>query len=123
MDLRYNSGGNIRTAAALGSMITGQFDNQVFTTLKFNEDLQNNNANYNFSNTLSDGTAINSLNLTKIYILTSNVSASASEMMINSLKPYIDVVIIGGKTVGKSQASQIIYDSPNFADPTTIYRG
>ncbi|MEC8724298.1 MAG: S41 family peptidase [Bacteroidota bacterium] len=114
LDLRYNSGGNIRTAAALGSMITGQFDNQVFTTLKFNEDLQNNNANYNFSNTLSDGTSINSLNLTKIYILTSNVSASASEMIINSLKPYIDVVIIGDKTVGKSQASQIIYDSPNF---------
>ena len=114
LDLRYNSGGSIRTAAALGSMITGQFDNQVFTTLKFNEDLQNNNTNYNFSNTLSDGTSINSLNLTKIYILTSNVSASASEMMINSLKSYIDVVIIGGQTVGKSQASQIIYDSPNF---------
>ena len=114
LDLRYNSGGNIRTAAALGSMITGQFENQVFTTLKFNEDLQNNNANYNFSNTLSDGTGINSLNLTKIYILTSNVSASASEMMINSLKPYIDVVTIGGQTVGKSQAAQIIYDSPNF---------
>lgn len=114
LDLRYNSGGSIRTAAALGSMITGQFDNQVFTTLKFNEDLQNNNANYNFSNTLSDGTGINSLNLTKIYILTSKVSASASEMMINSLKSYIDVVIIGGQTVGKSQASQIIYDSPNF---------
>lgn len=114
LDLRYNSGGSIRTAAALGSMITGQFDNQVFTTLKFNEDLQNNNTNYYFSNTLSDGTSINSLNLTKIYILTSNVSASASEMMINSLKSYIDVVIIGGQTVGKSQASQIIYDSPNF---------
>lgn len=114
LDLRYNSGGSVQTAAALGSMITGQFQNQVFTTLKYNETLESNNFDYNFTNTLSNEEIINSLNLDKVYILTSNRSASASEMMVNSLKSYIEVVQIGGQTVGKSQASQIVYDSPNW---------
>ena len=114
LDLRYNSGGSVQTAAALGSMITGQFQNQVFTTLKYNETLESNNIDYNFTNTLSNEEIINSLNLDKVYILTTKRSASASEMMVNSLKSYIEVVQIGGQTVGKSQASQIVYDSPNL---------
>jgi C-terminal processing protease CtpA/Prc len=60
-----------------------------------------------------------------VYVLTSGASASASEMIINSLKSYITVVQIGTTTVGKSQASQIIYDSSNFgrvnANPTHTY--
>jgi hypothetical protein len=35
--------------------------------------------------------------------------------MINSLKCYIDVIQIGDETVGKSQASTILYDSPNLS--------
>jgi C-terminal processing protease CtpA/Prc len=46
-------------------------------------------------------TAINSLKLTKIYILTTKSSASASELVINGLKPYMDVVQIGDVTTGK----------------------
>ncbi len=114
LDLRYNPGGSVRTATALGSMITGGFNNQVFATLKYNEDLQNNNYDYVFTDELTNGTSINSLNLDEVYVLTSGASASASEMIINSLKSYITVVHIGSSTVGKSQASQIIYDSSNF---------
>lgn len=114
LDLRYNPGGSVRTATALGSMITGGFNNQVFATLKYNEDLHNNNYDYVFTDELTNGTSINSLNLDKVYVLTSGASASASEMIINSLKSYITVVQIGSTTVGKSQASQIIYDSSNF---------
>ena len=125
LDLRYNPGGSVRTATALGSMITGGFNNQVFATLKYNEDLQNNNYDYIFTDELTNGTSINSLNLDKVYVLTSGASASASEMIINSLKSYITVVQIGSTTVGKSQASQIIYDSSNFgrvnANPTHTY--
>ena len=125
LDLRYNPGGSVRTATALGSMITGGFNNQVFATLKYNEDLQNNNYDYVFTDELTNGTSINSLNLNKVYVLTSGASASASEMIINSLKSYITVVQIGSTTVGKSQASQIIYDSSNFgrvnANPTHTY--
>jgi C-terminal processing protease CtpA/Prc len=113
LDLRYNPGGSIKTAAALGSMITGMTSG-VFARLQYNDDLQNNNTNYNFSSSLALGGSINSLNLNKIYVLTTGSSASASEMIINSLSPYIDVIQIGTKTVGKSQASITIYDSPTF---------
>ena len=111
IDLRYNPGGSIQTATALGSMITGQFNNKIFTKLKYNEELQTNNLEFKFTDTLNNNRQINSLNFTKIYVLTSKLSASASEMIINSLKPYIEVVHIGDTTVGKSQASQLIYDS------------
>ncbi len=125
LDLRYNSGGSIRSATLLGSMITGQFNNQVFTTLRYNENLESNNTDFNFTNTINNQLSINSLNLDKLYVLTSNRSASASEMMINSLKSYINVVQIGDSTVGKSQASQFIYDSPNLgrnnANPNHTY--
>ena len=47
-------------------------------------------------------------------MLTTRNSASASELMINSLKPYIAVIQIGTATGGKYQASITIYDSPNF---------
>jgi C-terminal processing protease CtpA/Prc len=114
LDLRYNPGGNVNTATKLGSMITG-IDNEVFAILKYNSDLESNNSTYDFSNTLSESeTAINSLGLTTLYVLTSNRSASASEMIINSLRSYIEVIQIGTKTVGKSQASVTIYDSPTF---------
>lgn len=113
LDLRYNPGGSVKSASALGSMITG-FSNGVFAKLQYNNDLQNNNSNYNFSSSLYQGGAINSLGLNKVYVLTTGRSASASEMIINSLDAYIDVVQIGTKTVGKSQASITIYDSSNF---------
>ena len=113
LDLRYNPGGSVKSASALGSMITG-FSNGVFAKLQYNNDLQNNNSNYNFSSSLYQGGVINSLGLNKVYVLTTGRSASASEMIINSLDAYIDVVQIGTKTVGKSQASITIYDSSNF---------
>ncbi len=116
LDLRYNGGGRVDVATFLGSMITGQFNGEVFSKLIYNNDLQSNNTNYNFSNTLGeDGAAINSLNLNRVYVLTTGSTASASEMIINSLKEYITVIQIGGTTIGKSQASITIYDSPDFS--------
>lgn len=51
------------------------------------------------------------LNLNTLYVLTSSQTASASEMVINCLDPYMDVVIIGGTTVGKNVGSK------NFSSP------
>jgi carboxyl-terminal processing protease len=126
LDLRYNGGGSVNTAANLASMITGQFNGQVFSKLVYNKDLQAENTFFNFRNTATEaGGAINALNLDKIYVLTTNRTASASELIINSLSPYITVVQIGEKTTGKSQASITLYDSPNFsrqnANPNHTY--
>jgi C-terminal processing protease CtpA/Prc len=126
LDLRYNPGGSVNTATLLGSMITGQFNGQVFAKLIYNNDLQDLNSSFNFTNSLNDGSAINSLNLDKVYILTTGRSASASEMVINSLKAHINSVIqIGTNTTGKSQASKTVYDSPDLrrdgANPNHLY--
>lgn len=122
LDLRYNGGGSVRTATYLASMITGQFNGQLFAREQWNAKLQSlfesNNPevlNNMFTNKLSNNTSINSLNLNKIYILTSESTASASELVINCLQPYIDVVVIGDTTTGKNVGSVTLYDSPTFS--------
>jgi carboxyl-terminal processing protease len=118
LDLRYNQGGSIATAARLGSMITGQFSGQIFAQQLWNPKLQSRlnpeSLTNRFPSELGNGGIINSLNLSKVYILTSGSTASASELVINCLKPYINVVQIGTKTVGKNVGSITLYDSPTF---------
>lgn len=121
LDLRYNGGGSVQTSAYLGSMITGQFNQQDFTKLTFNAKTSNNNMTYKFEsqgktyndNLEENGTfTIQQLNLSKLYVLTTGNSASASEMLISCLRPYIEVVTIGTKTYGKTVGSITLYDSP-----------
>ena len=121
LDLRYNSGGSVNVATELASMITGQFNGQIFAKQEWNEKRMSyfNSVNPDallnkFTNTLSNGSSINSLNLTKVYVLTTKSTASASELIINSLKPYIDVTQIGDVTTGKNVGSITLYDSPTF---------
>ena len=112
LDLRYNGGGSIETAKDLASMITGQFEGELFAKEKFNDNFDN--QSLFFDDQTAGGENINNLNLNRVFILTSGSSASASELVINSLEPYINVIQIGTKTVGKFQGSTTLYDSPNF---------
>lgn len=119
LDLRYNSGGSINTATRLASMITGQFNGQIFAKQQWNAKQQSqidpNNLLNLFSNTLDDGVALNSLSMTKVFVITSASTASASELVINCLKPYIQVIQIGDVTIGKNVGSVTLYDSPDFS--------
>ena len=124
LDVRYNGGGSVRTTADLASMITGQFAGEIFMKEVWNQKYQTHfEQNFpdrlinKFNTTLTTGEAINSLNLGRVYILTSARSASASELIINGLEPYIDVIQIGDVTTGKFTASVTLYDSPNFGKP------
>ncbi|WP_298534850.1 S41 family peptidase [uncultured Algibacter sp.] len=114
LDLRYNPGGSVLTTAYLASMITGQFAGQTFEKLIYNDNQADNNFDFLFYNTLPNEASVNSVGLNKVYILATGSSASASEGLINGLKPYIEVVHIGTNTVGKTQASRTLYDSPDF---------
>lgn len=120
LDLRYNGGGSVQTATRLASMITGQFTGQVFAkqqwNAKINAYFETNNPGAlinNFTDKIGT-TAINSLNLTKVYILTTQSTASASELVINGLEPHINVIQIGDVTVGKNVGSVTLYDSATF---------
>ena len=113
LDLRYNGGGSVRTATSLAGMITGQFQGEIFFTEQWNADRQAQYAEPGyFVSTLANGAGLNSLGLTRVYVLTTGRTASASELVINGLKPYIDVVQIGLPTRGKYQASFLLYDAP-----------
>ncbi len=122
LDLRYNGGGSIATASRLAGMITGQFYGQVFGKEQWNAKVE---AYYRenspgtlvnlFPNRLENNVPINSLNLNRVYVLTTRATASASELVINGLEPYIDVVQIGDRTIGKNVGSITLYDSPSFS--------
>lgn len=121
LDLRYNGGGSIASAAKLASMITGQFDTQVFSKMTFNNkqmqglstaDLEDLNVRFVKN--------LNSLNMSTVYILTTASTASASELIINGLKPYINVVQIGETTTGKNVGSFTVYDSPSLTSKSGI---
>ena len=112
LDERYNGGGSIETANDLSSMITGQFNGELFITQVYNENFEPEERLFN--NKTGSGATINHLNLNQVYILTTASSASASELVISGLMPYIDVVQIGDVTTGKYQGSIIVYDSPDF---------
>jgi C-terminal processing protease CtpA/Prc len=99
-------------------MISGQFTGEIFSQNIYNSKLMNYYETKNdtdwmkdlFVSEMSDGTTLNSLNLNRVYILTSNRSASASELLINGLAPHIEVLQIGDTTSGKNVGSITVYD-------------
>lgn len=132
LDLRYNPGGSISTAGYLLSLIAPKTfvnDKSVFTKMSYNtyvNGVYDKNGwergsrlgNYNKS---TDFNPINAnIDLKKVYIITTNQSASASELTTFCLRPFMDVVHIGENTSGKYTASWTIHaydDFDNRAQP------
>lgn len=117
LDLRYNAGGSVAMASILLDKIAGaSFAQQRQFTLQYNTQNTQRNESFEFE------TDPNSLEgLTRIMILTTGNTASASELVINALSPYIDVVTIGKTTYGKPVGMEIkehdqrLYFLVNFA--------
>ena len=104
IDLRYNRGGRTSSSIKLASMITGQFSGEVFAQTQHNDKLSSLNEDYLFEATAAQ------LKMDRLYVISSAETASASELLINGLSPYIDVVLIGDDTTGKNVGSYSIYD-------------
>ena len=104
VDLRYNRGGRTSTAIKLASMITGQFSGEVFAQTHHNDKLSSYNEDYLF-----ESSAVQ-LEMDQLFVISSAETASASELLINGLSPYIDIVLIGDNTTGKNVGSYSIYD-------------
>jgi carboxyl-terminal processing protease len=96
LDMRYNTGGYLSIAQTLASYIAGNSrSNDVFARLTYNSMHQEANYIFPFLETNY------SMDLSRIVIITSRSTASASEAVINGLKPFVNVVLIGDTTHGK----------------------
>ncbi len=116
VDLRYNGGGRVSAAVGMASMIFSDNPNQLFVRERFNPKIQQAfQGNRNFTDQTNTGSPINSLNLSRLFVLTSDETASASELLINGLTPFMEVVQIGEVTVGKNESALILVDDPESA--------
>ena len=118
IDLRYNGGGLLAMASQLAFMVAGnsQTNNQTFETLQFNDKYPNvdpitgNTINptpfysreINWATNQLTNVNLPSVSLTRVFILATDSTCSASEAVINGLRGIdIEVILIGDTTCGK----------------------
>lgn len=111
VDLRYNGGGSVDVAHHLANLLLGKSANQkVFATFAHNNKNTANNISLLFSPEEF------SLNLNNIVFITTVNSASASELVINGLKPHTNISLVGGRTHGKPVGMYVfMYDEFDWA--------
>lgn len=119
IDLRFNSGGAESATINLASLIGKGVDNtKVFTIREYNSlvetEIKNDpdlGAEFLDVEFVTKSQNIgNQLTNNRVYILTGTRTASASELLINGLRPYMDVFLIGSTTVGKNVGSISLFD-------------
>ncbi|WP_456311709.1 S41 family peptidase [Pseudomonas shirazensis] len=117
LDLRYNGGGDIASATALSILLAPNIKpTDLF--IKFEGNANGGNVNQSFKEALESNESKISFDalqnahpaINKIYVLCGNRTASASELIINNLKPYMEVITIGEKTYGKDVAGFPVED-------------
>jgi C-terminal peptidase prc len=110
VDLRYNGGGLVSTAELVNNLFGGDRTTQdvqyevVFSPAK---SAQNSTARFQLQP--------QSTRPVRIAFLTTDATASASEININSLKPWVEVAIVGSDTFGKP-VGQFAFDLSNSCD-------
>jgi|TARA_R100000935_G_scaffold58927_1_gene100224 C-terminal processing protease CtpA/Prc len=123
LDLRYNPGGSVNSSRLLASMVYGTNTSELYVRQRWNDKIQSmlnkEQLEDYFANKTDSGTALNSLNLNKVYVLATGSSASASELVMNGLAPYVNVFHIGETTRGKNEFSVTMVDD---IDNDYIYR-
>lgn len=96
IDLRYNGGGLVDVAVHLASLVGGAAARgQVFAEMRHNDKNRSEDETLRFND---EGTP---LELSRLIVITTRSSASASELVINGLRPYLPVTVVGEATYGK----------------------
>ncbi|MDR1557361.1 MAG: hypothetical protein LBS88_10095 [Tannerellaceae bacterium] len=116
LDLRYNGGGLVSSAQLLATMLApASALDDVFCRLTYNK--RNNSYSDRTLNLdskyMKQGAAGENLDLSRLYVITSSRTASASEAVINGLDPYMDVILTGEQTEGKNVGS-VTFDDERF---------
>jgi hypothetical protein len=96
VDLRYNGGGYVSLQQKFANyLVNSSANGQLMMKEQFNDRYTQFNESTNFQKQ-------GSLNLSRIFFIVSSNTASASELLINNLRPFMNVVLVGpSKTYGK----------------------
>lgn len=124
LDLRYNGGGFLRTAQLLASTLVPAPElGSLMAYQEMNDKLEKTNKEkelkFYTSSVINDA----NLNLDRLVVIGTRYTASASELIINSLRPYIPVIHVGETTEGKNVGSYSIKNAkfPGYKlQPITI---
>ncbi|WP_265712405.1 S41 family peptidase [Sphingobacterium sp. InxBP1] len=119
VDLRYNPGGQVAFASFCALLFADIREDAIFAKYRGNKNLKNREDSFTTAlqrqpegySFVAKELLKQGLQLKRLYVLTGPNTASAAEMLINGLRPYIDIVQIGDKTYGKDMAS-ITISSP-----------
>lgn len=96
VDTRYNGGGLVDVAEDFASLLAGPANiGNVQSFTRFNQ------ANSVFDEQTDFTPQASSIDLDSIVFITTGGSASATELVINSLEPYVNVALVGDRTFGK----------------------
>ena len=116
LDLRYNPGGSVNSSRLLASMIYGTDTSKLYIQQRWNSKIQPQLSESQLKDYFANSTGespINTLNLPRVYIIATGSSASASELLINGLDPYMEVIHVGSTTRGKNEFSITLVDLPS----------
>jgi len=123
LDLRYNPGGSVGTATLLASLIapsTVVSNEEVFIKYIWNDLIdqywRENEGDESENLIIKFINAAQNININRLFVLTSESTASASELIINGLEPYMDVILVGHTTHGKYTASITLHDEEKSYD-------
>lgn len=111
VDERYNGGGHVMVASLLSALIHKNFNiASPFIQYDMNNNFKDVTETYGDQFGYENGDLVSQVNLglSRVFILATDNSASASELLINNLKPFLgssNVIHIGSKTVGKDEFS------------------
>ena len=120
IDLRSNPGGAVRTCRHLSSLIVPQEHiGKLFTIYRYNSlrskqiyEETGSQLSYEYLNG-DRNTRQRNLNMRRLFCLVNGSSASCTELLINSLIPYMEVVVIGETTRGKDVGMEV-YSNPLY---------